>query len=407
MMTRGLRSTVGLLALATLTLPASAQDARSAGARGWVGISYNIRTTGSALTGTSTTATISDVRPGSPARAAGLREGDVLISINGVGVDRAFGSPARTVRAGDPVTIVTERDGERRTFRLTAARVPPELDRRSPPVALAADSMVDAMVRTMDSVRLNIVRTGGKNPSLLRIGGGDSLVRVLRAPSGRVEPMDVRSGEIRAPFEFFVFRGEKYDSLRQEMNDLNRELRALQLRESRHLRSLAQAAEEGRVDLSDPELMRIRQARQEHEHRAVELRRAMEEAAEEGAEGWKMAGTLPARIQARSGREERGVFRPLTPYLLGRNRTAGAEVVELKPGLADYFEVEEGVLVVDVPDGTPAALAGIEPGDVITGVDGEAVGSIEEFRTGLARGGEALSVALVRKGRTLEVLLRR
>ncbi len=102
-----------------------------------------------------------------------------------------------------------------------------------------------------------------------------------------------------------------------------------------------------------------------------------------------------------------GEFRPLTPYLLGRNRVAGAEVIDLKPELARYFEVSSGVLVVDVAPGTPAAIAGIVPGDVITRIDQVAVRSVEELRFGVSVAEDSLPVTLIREGSSRQVLLRR
>jgi hypothetical protein len=100
-------------------------------------------------------------------------------------------------------------------------------------------------------------------------------------------------------------------------------------------------------------------------------------------------------------------FSPLTPYVLGRNRVAGAEVVDLRPELAEYFEVAQGVLVVDVAPGTPAAMAGIVPGDVITRLGRVGVRSVEDLRLGVLRADDALAISLVRQGSSVQVLLRR
>jgi S1-C subfamily serine protease len=100
-------------------------------------------------------------------------------------------------------------------------------------------------------------------------------------------------------------------------------------------------------------------------------------------------------------------FRPLTPYLLGSNRVAGAELVDLRPGLAEYFRVEAGVLVVDVAPGTPMATAGIQPGDVIVNLDRVPVRTVDALRMGISRADDTLSVTLIRRGSSVEVLLRR
>jgi membrane-associated protease RseP (regulator of RpoE activity) len=123
-------------------------------------------------------------------------------------------------------------------------------------------------------------------------------------------------------------------------------------------------------------------------------------------------GNVPAPPTARVVRgaappqPEEPTFRPLTPYLLGSNRVAGAQVIDLRPELAEYFSVEGGVLIVDVAPGTPAALAGLVPGDVITRLDQVRVRSVEDLRFGVSRAGDALPISLVRQGSTLEVLLR-
>ena len=86
---------------------------------------------------------------------------------------------------------------------------------------------------------------------------------------------------------------------------------------------------------------------------------------------------------------------------------AGAEVVDLKPELAEYFEVAGGVLVVSVAPGTPASIAGIIPGDVITRLDQVSVRSIEDLRFGVSQAGQTLPIALIRRGTSIQVLLRR
>lgn len=102
-----------------------------------------------------------------------------------------------------------------------------------------------------------------------------------------------------------------------------------------------------------------------------------------------------------------GAFSPLTPYVLGRNRVAGAEVIDVRPELARYFEVDGGVLVVDVPSGTPAAAADMRPGDVIVALGGSVVRSIRDLRLGVARAGNAVPVEVIRHGEHIRLFLPR
>jgi membrane-associated protease RseP (regulator of RpoE activity) len=102
-----------------------------------------------------------------------------------------------------------------------------------------------------------------------------------------------------------------------------------------------------------------------------------------------------------------GAFSPLNPYILGRNRVAGAEVMDVRPELARYFGVDAGVLVVDVPPGTPAALAGLRPGDVIFELGEVPVGTVDDLRVAVGRTGPSALVRLIRHGVPLQVVLPR
>lgn len=95
------------------------------------------------------------------------------------------------------------------------------------------------------------------------------------------------------------------------------------------------------------------------------------------------------------------------PFEVGRRAVSGAEFAELNPGLAEYFQgVREGLLVLRVPSGTPAARAGLQEGDVVVRANGQAVRSIADLRRTVARAGRnEVRLDVVRKGRPLEVRL--
>lgn len=67
----------------------------------------------------------------------------------------------------------------------------------------------------------------------------------------------------------------------------------------------------------------------------------------------------------------------------------------------------DGVLVLDVVPGSPADRAQLEPGDVITQLDGEQVRTVEDFLGGLRslRPGQAVSVVRLRQGDEKSVTL--
>lgn len=101
--------------------------------------------------------------------------------------------------------------------------------------------------------------------------------------------------------------------------------------------------------------------------------------------------------------------RAMTPYIAGRDRVAGARMTPLNPGLAEYFGTARGLLVVEVVDATPAADAGLRPGDVVLRVGGVEIDGLEPFRRALAAaaGPRPIPVQLLRRGARLQVDLPR
>lgn len=415
--------------------PGRAQVRASAGERGWIGVSVELLTTISG-TRTASVVTVTDVSDDSPAEEAGIRPGDVLVSLNGlpgeVLVSMNMGSPGAVLSGGgldlspgDPVRVVLERDGRRRELSLRAGRRP-DVMRAAPATwafTLRSDSVADRMFRAIDSLKVRLFQDGTGRFTVVRApgahGGDATAPRPDRSPrvlvEGRPGTVDAepfglpRSGsvelafspEVRAPFTLLVLDGPERDSLRAEMERLNREIRETRAQEARRVRELAASLGAGqhRIPRDDPQLQRIERRMSDLRSRSAVLQETIEKAARE---------ELRARLSWRGDEPDAPDafhYRPLAPYVLGQNRAAGAEVVDLQPGLAEYFEVSGGVLVVDVADGTPAALAGILPGDVLTHVSGRAIGSIAELRVGLGRAGADAEIGVVRKGRAMRVRL--
>lgn len=394
----------------TARLEAQTVQIRSA-ASGWIGVSLDFR---SDRTGRVREIVVSDVSLDGPAQRAGLQPGDRILTINDVTrPDQLANLPAHLrLAAGDEVVMEIVRDGRRHTLSFEAERRPESFTAtRTVRLTLEADSMVETWVRAMDSLRVELVAERNGDVRVRRWTSSDpgreDRVTVVTGRS------DVAAGSgraVRAPFEFFVFRGEAHDSLRREMTEVNRvagELEELLRQRERQL--VRRAGRSSALDLmKDEQFRRLSEALHQVEDRSGELETAMAEAARATAGLAYVAEPREApEPEWERVREEPTEFRPLTPYLLGRNRVAGAEVIDLKPELARYFEVRGGVLVVDVAAGTPASMAGIVPGDVITRIDQVGVRSVEDLRFGVSMAGDTLPITLIRQGSSVQVLLTR
>ena len=114
-------------------------------------------------------------------------------------------------------------------------------------------------------------------------------------------------------------------------------------------------------------------------------------------------------VQARPNVDIVSSYTGLAPSIYLRANRAparlGVSVQELSSQLADYFEVDDGVLVSRVDEDSVASEAGLQAGDVITAVDGRAIGDSDSLRRRLAATGpgEDMSIGLTRAGRELEL----
>ena len=89
----------------------------------------------------------------------------------------------------------------------------------------------------------------------------------------------------------------------------------------------------------------------------------------------------------------------------------GVAIQEVTQGLADSFGLKrpEGALVSSVEKGSPAARAGLEPGDVIVSVNGHAIDRSADLPAliGAMKPGTAAKIGVIRKGqsKTLDVTI--
>ena len=85
----------------------------------------------------------------------------------------------------------------------------------------------------------------------------------------------------------------------------------------------------------------------------------------------------------------------------------GLTIQELTPDLANQLGVQgqKGVVITNVDEGSPAALAGLQPGDIIAQVNREPVTTVDEVQSALAKNKKNALFLINRKGQSLFVVL--
>jgi S1-C subfamily serine protease len=96
----------------------------------------------------------------------------------------------------------------------------------------------------------------------------------------------------------------------------------------------------------------------------------------------------------------------------GGRSLEGLDLEELTPGIRKQFRiptsVAKGVVVTRVERGSPAAKAGLRPGDVIVEVDKKPVGSVRSLKKGYAAAaGDRVLLRVARGGRMTYLVMER
>jgi hypothetical protein len=237
------------------------------------------------------------------------------------------------------------------------------------------------------------------------------------------------------PFGALVVSSTETAPFREEMKRIRRELTEVRREELARMREL-QAGVQGPVEELARQDERLRELKareeallEEQQQASRELQRVSQESLlrefseqqhrqqEALAEAVREQERWVARqrAEATSTSEERAriLFReyesrgPTRHIVLGQNFVAGAQLTPLNPDLAEYFRVDEGVLVMEVLDGTLAKEAGMLAGDVIIKVGTEKVSSLDDLRFAIGYFERPLRLEVIRKGEPVVVTIRR
>jgi hypothetical protein len=349
--------------------------------------------------------------------------------------------------------LVREGRGDREVI-VEAGTWPTRLTVVSPDVGeiqIRLDSVKGAILKNLDSLRLGFTALGLDDT-------GQFSVELLRVPKAEDEPGQIgfvfrmqehifdtaavipnifmASPEAAIPFEAFLVQSEATDSLKEDLKEVRKALTDVRRRELTRIREL-QGAGQGSVEewvradeliqklreeeealLEESELLNSRIRRVSEE----EMKRQWVEAQAQMEQNAQLAQRLQeeSRVryteqreqaeQARAAYEEAAAYsgrRPLTHYIVGQSFVAGAQLTPLNPTLAEYFGVEEGLLVTEVVPGTPAEEAGILAGDVVVRVAGDPVTSLGDLRFGLGYLDRPLRIRVVRRGEPVEIVIRK
>ena len=286
-----------------------------------------------------------EVRRGSPADRAGVREGDVVIRLNGEDAGRAMNALPGRLQAGDTVRLRIRREGGERDVVVVAEPRPRTQFSMARPgmgdnlIVINGDSMhlpLQALTFRIDSLRTQLMELEGpwrvEMDSLVRLLGDSAHVWAERIPN----------------VHFRMREGGDHPDIRIE----------------------------GRLMELENDAIRMENDAVRLENDVIHL---------EGALG-----------------EGEPFFMEL-----GRRSAAGAELAEMNEGLSAYFGGQRaGALVIEVSPESPAARAGLQPGDVIVRAGGEEVEDPADVRMALTRAEEGrVALEVIRQGRRRELSL--
>lgn len=322
-------------------LPLAAQEVLPlAVRRAWLGFAYD-EADGAVV--------VRDIVPDAPADRAGLRIGDRILRVDGEpATTEAITELGRTMDAGDTIRLRVQSGDREHSVEIVAEPRPTALVRLRPDgnvVALRADTLEHTIRAYLDSARLNMVR----GPRIL-IERSDSIITMRVGDEPTVILRDSLDGRVRR----FTVAG---DSSRTwfELDD----------------------------DPPSDSVLAVFRGRMDRARKRVD------------AVHW----TLDSILSTPGDRPVAQVLLRRTTGL-GQRAVAGAELSEMNDGLAAYFQVGEGLLVLRVMPGTPAARAGLEAGDVVVRAAGEPVRSIDDLRFAVAahRENGPIELEIVRAG---------
>jgi C-terminal processing protease CtpA/Prc len=438
--------------------------------RGWIGISFNYALAVLSGGSEEIVVVIEDVVDGSPAEAAGIHIGDTLTHLDGQPISQeVMNSLTGTLEIGDLVRLTILRGDRPREVLVEAGPEGPtnwELTPNSREMVVRLDSVRGAIIENLESIRLTVSGVELLGPDSL----GEVAIRIVETESRRgqeedffgvtyrfaqpfvVDSLHERIGfhadtstfarefyfpsvDPAVPFGAFVISSEETEPLRDDLRRIRKELTVIRRQELTRIRELS-ASVQGpteeliRQDFRIQELKAEEQALVQHQRQAtLELERVSEEtmqrqfseiqirqeeavasarrAMERNSDRGRAEAEEAYRNRERALYEEYESQAPSRHNRVGQSFVAGAHLTPLNPALAEYFQVDQGVLVTEVLEGTPAKDAGMLAGDVIVRVGTQQVLSLKDLRFGVGYFERPLRLQVIRKGSPVVIVIGR
>jgi len=339
--------------------PAVAVEAAPSEARPWLGVTIQERDEGESGVD------VVEVKPASPALAAGFEDGDVIVGMNGrpiTSVDE-LAEAVGDLSVGTTVAFEVRREDGAATLRVTLVpegTAVPTPRRVAPPAGGTAGSAAPgflgvAFQSAPDGVEVTRVVSGAEAAGI-RVG--DTIVSI----NGQaVESLEALPGMIRS------FRAGDTVQVRIRRDGETRDLMA----------TLGTNPEAGVLeDVTE----------------GIEI-----EEIEEEAEPAEEIVELPVEEADEAG----GVDSDRAPGYLGVESQGIGEDVRRVLGLEEGV----GVTLTRIVEGTPAERAGLKVWDVLVAINGESVGSTNELgeRIRAAGAGSEVGLTVIRKGTEMEL----
>jgi S1-C subfamily serine protease len=302
---------------------------------------------------------VTEVIPGSPAAAAGIQVGDVIAAVNGTAVEdaRSLSELIAALDVGTTAALEVTREGESLALEATlgALRGFGGMFDDFPP-GMFRDMMPDMMFQfDMDGTRIGY--------------GADGWTILALPETAPLYEAGLREGDVITAVD-----GQALDPM--QLGD--------------YLATLE--ADEVTLTLT-----------RDGETQDLTVAAAALETGLPFGGGFRFEFGVPGR---RGMPEMHGMpfMQPFAMNMLGNGRL-GLTFVTLDEAVAEERGVEQtdGALIVEVVAESPAALAGVQPGDVVTAVNGEPVDAERTLRDRLIayEPGDTISLTVIREGETL------